>query len=97
MLQSFLTILQAYFYSKDTRKIKHRNMSAFQERYYAKMYQLRIVEQNRFSIKGAKFTEELKRFHQLQDEYLMLLDKYIRLIKNLLNYQSSQKDRVQQI
>ena len=43
-------------------------MSAFQERYYAKIYRLRIVEQKRFSVKGVKFTEELKRFHQLADE-----------------------------
>ncbi len=93
----FPYMAQAYFYSKDVRKIKHRNMSAFQERYYAKMYRLRIVEQNRFSVKGAKFTEELKRFHQLQDEYLMLVYHDIRSITDLLNYRSSQKDKVQRI
>ncbi len=93
----FPYMAQAYFYSKDVRKIKHRNMSAFQERYYAKMYRLRIVEQSRFSVKGAKFTEELKRFHQLQDEYLMLVDNDIRSITDLLNYRSSQKDKVQRI
>ena len=93
----FPYMAQAYFYSKDVRKIKHRNMSAFQERYYTKMYRLRIVEQNRFSVKGVNYTEQLKRFHQLQDEYLMLVDNDIRSITDLLNYRSSQKDKVQWI
>ena len=72
-------------------------MSAFQERYYAKIYRLRIVEQKRFSVKGVKFTEELKRFHQLQDEYLMLVNHDIRSITDLLNYRSSQEEKIQQI
>ena len=42
-------------YTSDVRKIRHSNMSAFQERYYAKIYRLRIVEQKRFSVKGVKF------------------------------------------
>lgn len=89
--------VQAYFYSKDIRKIRHSNMSAFQERYYAKMYRLRIVEQKRFSVKGVKFTEELKRFYQLQDEYLMLVNHDIRSITDLLNYRSSKEEKIQQI
>lgn len=88
---------QAYFYSRDVKKIRHGSMSAFQERYYAKMYRLRIVEQKRFYVKGAKFTEDLKRFHQLQDEYLMLVNHDIRSIADLLDYRSLQEEKLQRI
>jgi len=34
----------------------------FQKKFYAKLYRLRIVEQKRFVVGVAKYTEELKRF-----------------------------------
>ena len=50
------------------------------------LYRLRIVEQKRFVVGGAKYTEDLKRFHRLQDEYLLLV-----------NFISEKEDKIQQI
>lgn len=85
------------FYSKDIRKMKQNNLSPFQKRYYAKMYRLRIVEQNRFKINVIKYADDLKRFHQLQDEYLMLVDNNIRDFFDLLNYKNEQENKIREI
>ena len=57
-----------YFCSSDIRGLHRAKLSPFQKKYYAKLYRLRIVEQKRFVVGGAKYTEDLKRFQQLQDE-----------------------------
>ena len=54
-----------YFYSSDIRGLHRAKLSPFQKKFYAKLYRLRIVEQKRFVVGGAKYTEDLKRFHQL--------------------------------
>ena len=61
------------------------------------MYRLRIVEQNRFKVNAAKYAEDLKRFHQLQDEYLMLVDNNIRDFSDLLDYRSEQGKKMKGI
>ena len=69
-------------------------------RYYhklAKLYRLRIVEQKRFVVGGAKYAEDLKRFHQLQDEYLLLVNNDIKSIVELVDFISEKEDRIQQI
>ena len=55
-----------YFYLSDIRGLYRVKLSPYQKRFYAKLYRLRIVEQERFVVGGAKYTEDLKRFHQLQ-------------------------------
>ena len=60
-------------------------------------YRLRIVEQKRFVVGGAKYTEELKRFHQLQDEYLLLVNNDIRDVAGLVKYRSEQQKKVKRI
>ena len=90
-------MVHPHFYSKDIRKMKQNNLSPFQKRYYAKMYRLRIVEQNRFKINAIKYADDLKRFHQLQDEYLMLVDNNIRDFSDLLNYKNEQENKIREI
>ena len=86
-----------YFYSSDIRGLHREKLSPYQKRFYAKLYQLRIVEQKRFVVGGAKYTEDLKRFHQLQDEYLLLVNNDIKSIVELVDFISEKEDRIQQI
>ena len=86
-----------HFYSSDIRGLHKAKLSPYQKRFYAKLYRLRIVEQKRFVVGGAKYTEDLKRFHQLQDEYLLLVNNDIRDIVGLIDFRSEQKDKIQRI
>lgn len=90
-------MVHPHFYSKNIRYLKPTNLSEFQKKYYAKMYRLRIVEQNRFKVNAVKYAEDLKRFHQLQDEYLMLVDNNIRDFSDLLDYRSEQEKKMKEI
>ena len=86
-----------YFYSSDIRGLHRAKLSPYQKKFYAKLYRLRIVEQKRFVVGGAKYTEDLKRFHQLQDEYLLLVNNDIKDVVELVNFRSEQKEKMQQI
>ena len=86
-----------YFYSSDIRGLHRAKLSPFQKKFYAKLYRLRIVEQKRFVVGGAKYTEDLKRFHQLQDEYLLLLNNDIKSVVELVDFISEQEEKIQQI
>ena len=86
-----------YFYSSDIRGLHRAKLSPFQKKFYAKLYRLRIVEQKRFVVGGAKYTEDLKRFHRLQDEYLLLVNNDIKDVVELVNFRSEQKEKIQQI
>lgn len=90
-------MVHPHFYSKNIRYLKRTNLSEFQKKYYAKMYRLRMVEQNRFKVNAVKYAEDLKRFHQLQDEYLMLVDNNIRDFSELLDYRSEQEKKMKEI
>ena len=83
-----------YFYSSDIGGLHRAKLSPFQKKFYAKLYRLRIVEQTRFVVGGAKYTEDLKRFHRLQDEYLLLVNNDI---KSIVDFISEKEDRIQQI
>ena len=86
-----------YFYSSDIRGLHRAKLSPFQKKFYAKLYRLRVVEQKRFVVGGAKYAEDLKRFHQLQDEYLLLVNNDIKSIVELMDFISEKEDRIQQI
>ena len=90
-------MVKPYFYSSDIRGLHRAKLSSFQKKFYAKLYRLRIVEQKRFAVGGAKYTEDLKRFHQLQDEYLLLVNNDIKSIVELVDFISEKEDRIQQI
>ena len=86
-----------YFYSSDIRGLHRAKLSPFQKKFYAKLYRLRIVEQKRFVVGGAKYTEDLKRFHRLQDEYLLLVNNDIKSVVQLVDFISEQEEKIQQI
>ena len=86
-----------YFYSSDIRGLHRTKLSPFQKKFYAKLYRLRIVEQKRFVVGGAKYAEDLKRFHQLQDEYLLLVNNDIKSVVELVDFISEQEEKIQQI
>ena len=86
-----------YFYSYDIRGLHRAKLSPFQKKFYAKLYRLRIVEQKRFVVGGANYTENLKRFHQLQDEYLLIVNNDIKSVVELVDFISEQEEKIQQI
>lgn len=86
-----------YFYSTDIRGLHRVKLSPFQKKFYAKLYRLRIVEQKRFVVGGAKYTEDLKRFHQLQDEYLLIVNNDIESVVDLVDFINEQEEKIQQL
>ena len=86
-----------YFYSSDIRGLHRAKLSPFQKKFYAKLYRLRIVEQKRFVVGGAKYTEDLKRFHRLQDEYLLLVNNDIKSVVDLVDFIGEKEEKIQQI
>jgi len=86
-----------YFYSSDIRGLHRVKLSPFQKKFYVKLYRLRLVEQKRFVVGGAKYTEDLKRFHRLQDEYLLLVNNDIKSVVELVNFRNKQEEKIQQI
>ena len=86
-----------YFYSSDIRGLHRAKLSSFQKKFYAKLYRLRVVEQKRFVVGGAKYAEDLKRFHQLQDEYLLLVNNDIKSVVELVDFIREQEEKIQQI
>ena len=86
-----------YSYSSDIRGLHRAKLSPFQKKFYAKLYRLRIVEQKRFVVGGAKYTEDLKKFHRLQDEYLLLVNNDIKSVVELVDFISEKEDKIQQI
>ena len=86
-----------YFYSSDIRGLHRAKLSPFQKKFYAKLYRLRVVEQKRFVVGGAKYTEDLKRFHRLQDEYLLLVNNDIKSVVDLVDFIGEQEEKIQQI
>ena len=88
---------KSYFYSSDIRGLHRAKLSPFQKKFYAKLYRLRVVEQKRFVVGGAKYAEELKRFHRLQDEYLLLVKNDIKSVVDLVDFISEQEEKIQQI
>ena len=90
-------MIKPYFYSSDIRGLHREKLSSFQKKFYAKLYRLRIVEQKRFAVGGAKYTEDLKRFHQLQDEYLLIVNNDIKSVVDLVDFINEQEEKIQQI
>ena len=90
-------MVKPYFYSSDIRGLHRAKLSSFQKKFYAKLYRLRIVEQKRFAVGGAKYTEDLKRFHRLQEEYLLSVNNDIKSVVDLVDFINEQEEKIQQI
>ena len=89
--------VKPYYYSSDIRGLHRAKLSSFQKKFYAKLYRLRVVEQKRFAVGGAKYTEDLKRFHQLQDEYLLIVNNDIKSVVDLVDFINEHEEKIQQI
>lgn len=86
-----------YFYTNNSRKTYHAGISEYQKRYYAKMYRMRVVDHKRFDYKSACYAEELRKFHRLQDEYLLLVKNDIKDIYGLLVFMENKKSEIKTI
>ncbi len=86
-----------YFYTNNPRKIYRAGMSEYQKKYYTKMYRMRVVEHKRFDYKSARYAEELRKFHRLQDEYLLLVKNDIKDIYGLLVFMENKKSEIKTI
>ena len=56
----------------------------YQQKFYAKLYRMRVVEKCRFKYKSARFKEDLERMHMLQEEYLFLRRKDINGVADIV-------------
>ena len=74
------------FYAKNPYVLHRSGLSPYQKKFYGKIYRLRMVEQKRFTVGSAQFAKELQQFHQLQAEYLFLVDNNIKSIEELILY-----------
>ncbi len=99
LFKNYLSIgySSAKFISTNPTYFYRSGLSNFQSKYYHKMYQIRMVEQKRFDVKSAIMAKELQRFHQLQKEYLFLVDNDIRSMEELVRYELKQKHRIEDI
>lgn len=86
-----------HYYAKDFWNYKKSNLTPYQKKFYAKMYRLRIVEQKKFYVNSARYAEDLKRFHLLQDEYLMIVNNDIKDFGDLIDYKLGQEKRHEEI
>lgn len=58
--------------------------NSYQQKFYAKLYRMRVVEKCRFQYKSARFKEDLERMHMLQEEYLFLRRKDINGVADIV-------------
>lgn len=86
-----------HYYSQNPTYHKRPYMTPYQKKYYGKMYRLRMIEQKRFYVGSAKYTEDLRKFHQVQDEYLFLCKNHIESFHELLDYHTKQEERWNEI
>lgn len=75
------------FISTNPLYLYRRGLSEFQLKFYHKMYRIRMVEQKRFDKNAAWMAKELQKFHQLQKEYLFLVDNDIKSVEGLVTYE----------
>jgi hypothetical protein len=86
-----------YFYSQKPGRFYRNGMTAYQKKYYAKMYRMRVIEHKRFDYSSARYAEELRKFHRLQDEYLLLVNNDIRDLYGLVSYMEGRKQDIERI
>ncbi|MFA9377330.1 MAG: relaxase/mobilization nuclease domain-containing protein [Lachnotalea sp.] len=57
--------------------------NSYQQKFYGKIYRMRVVEKCRFQYKSAYFKEDLERMHMLQEEYLFLCRKDVKSVTDI--------------
>lgn len=56
-----------------------------------------MIEQKRFYVGSAKYVKDLREFHLIQDEYLLLCKNHIETFEGLLDYHAKQEERWNEI
>ena len=75
------------FISTNPLYLYRSGLSEFHLKFYHKMYRIRMVEQKRFDKNAAWMAKELQKFHQLQKEYLFLVNNDIKSVEGLITYE----------
>lgn len=57
--------------------------NSYQQKFYGKIYRMRVVEKCRFQYKAAQYKEDLERMHMLQEEYLFLCRKDVKSVLDI--------------
>ncbi|WMC93503.1 relaxase/mobilization nuclease domain-containing protein [Kineothrix sp. MB12-C1] len=57
--------------------------NTYQQKFYGKIYRMRVVEKCRFQYKSACFKEDLERMYMLQEEYLFLCRKDVKSVTDI--------------
>ncbi len=86
-----------HFVIKTTGAIYCKGATAFQMKFYRRIYQARMVEQRRFDKHAAYLAKELERMNRLQEQYLFLVKNDIKSVEGLIGYQVMQENEVEKI
>lgn len=57
--------------------------NSYQQKFYGKIYRMRVVEKCRFQYKSAQYKEDLERMHMIQEEYLFLCRKDVKSVMDI--------------
>ena len=68
-------------------------LTPYQRKCYARMYRLRLAEKKRFTYKSAYLYEQIRRMHELQEEYLVVVKYDVKSYGDLFRL----KQRLQQV
>lgn len=85
------------FVVKTTGAIFCKGTTAFQMKFYRRIYQARMVEQRRFDKHAAYLAKELERMNRLQEQYLFLVKNDIKSVEGLIGYQVIRENEVEEI
>jgi len=91
------TRINPKIHTTDPRYIKRSSISQFQNRFYQKMYCLRVVEKHRFTAKAAHYYKDILKMQRLQQEYLMICNENINCSADLVNYWDGLKQKIDDI
>lgn len=85
------------FVVKTSGAIYCKGTTAFQMKFYRRIYQARMVEQRRFDKHAAYLAKELERMNRLQEQYLFLVKNDIKSVEGLIGYQVIRENEVEEI
>ena len=73
--------------------IRRTILTPYQRKCYARMYRLRLAEKKRFTYKSAYLYEQIRKMHELQEEYLLVVKYDVKSFVDLVHL----KFRLQQV
>ena len=75
------------------KEMDYYNLTPYQRKCYARMYRLRLAEKKRFTYKSAYLYEQIRKMHELQEEYLVVVKYDVKSYGDLFRL----KQRLQQV